>query len=160
MTRSISGPRRASTARSSSRASASSAAAVTAGGCEADASSTISVSTGTSESSLTALGFLCQVVVGDLIAALEVEAIAAAPGLARGVFGSDHLEQALEALEVRRAFGAQVEQQLAAGWGLGVRGDEDRRVRRERVVRRAVRHEAYGGPGPQQPVDAARGLGL
>src|SRR5688572_31687 len=156
--RSISGARRASTARSMSFASASSAAPP---GFSEPASSTTSVRTGTSRSSCRTSLMAChQVVVADLVAARLVEPVAAAAGLASGVLGGYHLQQPLEALEMRRAVLREVEDQLAFARAVGVGGDQDRRFGRERIVRRAVRHEADRRPGPQQLVDAAGGFGL
>src|SRR5262245_65886160 len=132
MTRSISGPRRSSTARSSARASASSAAGSTArrGARE---SSTISVRTGGFSSS--AMG---EVVVGDLVAPVAIVPVAPSPGLLFLVVAPDQLEQALEALEMRRRFGCEVEQHAAALRRFFAGGDQDRRLGRDRVVRRAM----------------------
>src|SRR5688500_1820916 len=151
-TRSISGASRASTARSMSLASASRAAPPGGGGA---GSATTCVSTGTSTSSCASLIVCREVVVADLVAARLVEAVAGAAGLALGIVAGHYLEQALEALEVRRAFGTQVEDQLAVRGRLRVGRDQDRRIGGERIVQRAVRHERGSGPGPHQLVDAA-----
>src|SRR5918992_3549010 len=136
--RSISGARRASTARS-----------------------TTCVRTGTSASSgCTSLMACCEVVMADLVAARLVEAVAAAARLALGLVGRYHLQEPLEALEMRRAVRAKGEQKLAIARRLGAGGDQDRCFGGERIVQRAVRHEADRRPGPEQLVDAARGLGL
>src|SRR3990172_773394 len=180
---STSGPSRSSTASSSIRARASTVASSTPGPALAAASgSTTSVSTGSSpppgscrrssaftrftsglgsrgSPSLTAR-LPGKIVVAYLVAAAAVLAVARSGPFAVGALGRHHLEQPIEALEMRRALGREVEQHLAALGDLGARGDEHRRIGGERVVRGAVRHEADRGPGPQHAVDALRGLGL
>src|SRR5262245_24445565 len=154
MTRSISGPSRSSTARSSARASASSAAGSTArrGARE---SSTISVRTGGFSSS--AIG---EVVVGDLVATVAIVAVAAPPGRFLRVVAADELAQALEALEMRRRLGGEVEQDAESLRRLLAGGDEDGRIGGDGIVRRAVRHEGEGLPGPEHLVDAAGEIAL
>src|SRR5439155_8330159 len=107
-------PSRDSTARSSSRASASRVAASTAGR-ERCASATTWVSTGTLDSRsdsamvLRAI-FAREIVAGDRIAAALVGAEAGTCRLALGVVCADDLQQSLEAREVRRALAREVEQ--------------------------------------------------
>src|SRR5439155_15714760 len=121
-------------------------------------SSTISVRTGTSSPSSgrsfsgIAGAFGGQIVVRDLVTAIDVVAVAAAPGLARVVVDGDDLEQALEAREVRRAFRRKIEKQLATRRRFVAGGDQHRGLRGERIVRRAVRNEADWRPGPPHPV--------
>src|ERR1700692_3376473 len=101
--------------------------------------------------------------IGDLVAAVEIEAVALAPGLALLVPGPDDFQQAVEALEVRRAAGGEIQDDIAARRLRApylLAADQHRRIRRERFVRRAMRHEADRRPGPQHPVDAAPPLPL
>src|SRR5204863_2898284 len=149
MRRSTSGPSRESTARSSSRASASSICASTAGRVRR-VSATISVSTGTRGSSAIVAS---EVVAHDGVATALIEAKALARRLAVGFLGADHLEQALEAGEVRRAAGGEIQQDRDVG-RLVVCRDQHGRLGRELVVRRAMRHETRRLPGPHQPVEA------
>src|SRR5438067_581203 len=159
ITRSTSGASRVSTARSSSRASASSAAASIAGR-SSRASATTSVSTGTLDSrSGSAIGAR-EIVVADAVTAAFVEAIAAARRFTLAIVGADHLEQPLEARKMRRALGAEVEEHVEIGRRALVARDQHRRIRGERVIDCAVRHEAGRGPGPHQPIQTLRELRL
>jgi hypothetical protein len=81
--------------------------------------------------------------------------------LARGaaifVVAAHDLDQSLEAAEKRGPFRAQVEQDLMVRQLCAIANDDDRRYRRERVAREAVRDEADRGRGPQQAVQASGG---
>src|SRR3954470_2761418 len=181
-TRSSSGPRRASTARSTSSAIFSSVARSMPVRRRASSSATTSVSTGTSPAprggfaslsnastrplsgllsrSSASLMRARQVMIGDLVAAVDVEAVALAASRAPGFVGGHNLEQPLEAREVRRAHCRKIEQQRALRGHFFARGDEHRRLGRELVARRAVRQEPYRLPGPQHLVDGAGGAAV
>ena len=79
---------------------------------------------------------LREVVVADRVAAVAVERVARAPGAAaRSSSLRDDFEQALVALEERRALGGKVEQHLAVGCGRRFVGGDQHRAFRRRAGR-------------------------
>src|SRR5581483_12341029 len=89
----------------------------------------------------------------DLVAALAIEAEALACLSAILVLGRDDLDQALEPAEMGRTARAQVQQNLFVHDGFSDMIDDDRRDRRQPMMRSAMRQKADGWNHPQQFIE-------
>src|SRR5258706_15874196 len=94
----------------------------------------------------------------DFVAAIPIETKTASRELAIVVGGAGELDQPLKTTERRRRIGMQIEDDLVMRH-LGVLAcDHDGGFGRKGVMGHAMRNESDGLIGPQQLVEAARGV--